>query len=61
MEITRLGIDLAKSVFQLHGVDRNHHAVLRKKLSRAKLPEFIATLPKCLIVMGSRKIFSVQA
>ena len=53
MEITILGIDLAKSVFQLHGVDRNHHAVLRKKLSRAKLPEFIATLPKCLIVMES--------
>jgi transposase len=53
MEVTVLGIDLAKSVFQLHGVDRNHKMVFRKKLSRAKLPEFIATLSKCLIVMES--------
>lgn len=53
MKINVLGIDLAKSVFQLHGVDKNHHAVLRKKLSRTQLPIFIVTLPPCLIVMES--------
>lgn len=34
MEITTLGIDLAKSVFQLHGVDGDGAVVLRKKLRR---------------------------
>lgn len=53
MKVNVLGIDLAKSVFQLHGVDESHRAVLRKKLSRAAFPVFIATLPPCLIVMES--------
>jgi len=53
MEISVLGIDLAKGVFQLHGVDAFHRAVVRKKLSRAQLPEFIATLKPCLIIMES--------
>jgi transposase len=53
MKISVLGIDLAKSVFQLHGVDEKHQVVLRKKLSRGKLPEFIAVLSPCLIVMES--------
>lgn len=51
MNITTLGIDLAKEVFQLHGVNPNGAVVLKKKLSRTKLPEFIATLPTCRIVM----------
>jgi transposase len=48
-KITVLGIDLAKSSFQLHGVDENGNTVLKKKLSRSKLTAFIATLPPCLI------------
>ena len=44
-----LGIDLAKSSFQLHGVDELGHTVLRKKLTRNKLMAFIANLPPCLI------------
>lgn len=51
MEISVLGIDLAKSVFQLHGVNRAGKAVLRKKLSRSQLTAFIANLPPCLIGM----------
>ena len=47
MEITVLGIDLAKTVFQLHGVDRNGKATLRKKVSRGQLKEIIANLPVC--------------
>ena len=44
-----LGIDLAKNSFQLHGVDKKGHVVLKKKLSRHKLTAFIANLPPCLI------------
>jgi transposase len=51
MNITTLGIDLAKDVFQLHGTNKKGEVVLQKKLSRIKLLEFIATLPKCLIGM----------
>lgn len=49
--ITTLGIDLAKNVFQLHGVNRAGKCVLKKRISRAKLAEFIAKLPPCLIGM----------
>lgn len=44
-----LGIDLAKNVFQLHGTDSNGKGILRKRLSREKLVEFIANLPPCLV------------
>jgi len=46
---TILGIDLAKRVFQLHGVDENGKVALKKRLTRKELPEFIARLPACLI------------
>ena len=49
--ITSLAIDLAKNVFQLHGTDKHGKPVLKKKLSRQKLPEFIANLPPCSIHM----------
>jgi transposase len=48
-EITTLGIDLAKNVFQLHGVDRHGKAVLKRTITRARLPETLANLPHCLI------------
>ena len=49
--ITLLGIDLAKDVFQLHGVNEHGKKVLGKKISRAALPIFIANLPCCKLVM----------
>ncbi|WP_367608467.1 hypothetical protein [Legionella sp. W05-934-2] len=49
--ITVLGIDLAKDVFQLHGVNEHGKKVLSKKINRAKLPEYISQLPTCKIVM----------
>jgi len=52
MKIKVLGIDLAKHLFQLHGVDERGRVQLRKKLSRSKLLEFIAQLPPCLIGVG---------
>lgn len=51
MDITTLGIDLAKSNFQLHGADSRGKAVLKKAVTRKKLVEEIAKLPKCRIVM----------
>ena len=50
-EITTVGIDLAKLVFTVHGVDRMGRTVLRKTVRREKLMELIATLPPCLIGM----------
>ena len=47
--LTVIGIDLAKQSFQLHGVDAAGQVVLKKKLSRQQLAQFIAQLPSCLI------------
>ncbi len=49
--LTLLGIDIAKNVFQLHGADEKGNPVLKKKITRLKLLETIANLPKCTIVM----------
>jgi transposase len=48
-QITTVGIDLAKSVFTIHGVDASGHTVLRKTVRREKLMELVAALPPCLI------------
>jgi transposase len=50
-KIVTLGIDLAKNVFAVHGVDVVGRVVVRRMLTRAKLSEFVATLPPCLIGM----------
>ena len=49
MNVTMLGIDLAKAVFQVHGVDEHGRAVLSKRLSRQQLLPFLANVPPCLI------------
>ena len=51
MEVTTIGIDMAKRIFQIHGVNKNGKTVLKKKITRDKLPEFMATIPKCLVGM----------
>lgn len=48
-DITVLGIDIAKRVFQLHGVDKIGNSVLKKRLSRPKFIEHMSQLPPCLI------------
>ncbi|WP_032113939.1 IS110 family transposase [Candidatus Paracaedibacter symbiosus] len=53
MTITILGIDIAKRVFQLHGVDAKGKVILKKRVSRNQLLNFIANLPPCLIGMES--------
>ena len=49
MNVTTIGIDLAKSVFQLHGVDADGEIVFRKKLRRAGVLYFLRDLPPCLV------------
>ena len=51
MQITTLGIDLAKSVFQLHGVDADGAVVLQKKLRRGAVLDFLGKQQPCLIGM----------
>ena len=51
MEITTIGLDLAKSVFQVHGVDATGRVVVRKSLRRAQMLPFFAKLPSCLVGM----------
>ncbi|MGH1572082.1 IS110 family transposase [Methylobacterium sp. P31] len=46
---TTIGVDLAKNVFHLHGVDEHGHPVLRRKLARHEVTPFLANRPCCLI------------
>ncbi|MBP4052424.1 IS110 family transposase, partial [Chromobacterium violaceum] len=51
MNIRTIGLDLAKNVFQVHGVDAQGKVVLRKQVARASLAAFFANLPPCLVGM----------
>src|SRR4051812_46068015 len=51
MNITAIGIDIAKNIFQIHGVDNQGKCVLQKKVARGKLLSYFAQLPKCKIGM----------
>ncbi len=51
MEITTIGLDLAKSIFQVHGVDASGQVVVRRSLRRAQMLPFFARLPSCLVGM----------
>ena len=49
MVATTIGLDIAKSSFQVHGVDAHGTVVLRRRLARGRVLEFFATLPRCLV------------
>jgi len=51
MKVTTIGFDLAKNVFQVHGVDERGHVVVRKQLRRDQVAIFFANLPACLVGM----------
>lgn len=51
--VTTLGIDLAKDIFHAHGVDAHGRTVMQERVSRRKLSEFVANMPKCLIGIES--------
>ena len=48
-EVSTIGLDIAKSIFQIHGVDADGVVMIRKRIRRAKLLEFFAALPPCLV------------
>jgi transposase len=49
MQITTIGLDIAKNVFQVHGIDAAEKVVIRKQLRRGQVLKFFASLPPCLI------------
>lgn len=51
MQVTTMGIDLAKQVFQVHGIDTHGAVVLKKRLTRSALHTFMANLPPCRVGM----------
>jgi transposase len=50
-EVSVIGLDLAKHVFQIHGADASGRAVLRKRLRRAQVVEFFGRQPRCVVAM----------
>ena len=48
-EVSTIGLDIAKSVFQVHGVDVAGSVVIRKRVSRAKVLEYFGGLARCVI------------
>jgi transposase len=51
MEIVTIGIDLAKNLFQIHGVDAEGKVVVRKLLRRSQMLAFFTNLPRCVVGM----------
>jgi transposase len=49
--VTRVGLDLAKKVFQVHAVDAKGEVVVARKLARGRLVAFFAELPPCVVAM----------
>src|SRR5262249_41310336 len=51
MQIATIGLDIAKNVFQVHGIDANETVVVRKQLRRSQVMAFFEALAPCLIGM----------
>ncbi len=51
MKVTRIGLDIAKQIFELHGVDQRERAVLRKTLKRDRVLEYFAQLEPCTVAL----------
>src|SRR5512132_4094163 len=51
MQITTIGLDIAKNVFQVHGIDAAEKVVVRKQLRRGQVMKFFAALQPCLVGM----------
>ena len=50
-DVTTIGLDLAKNVFQVHGVDASGETVIRRQLRRLQVIQFFSTLPPLLLVL----------
>ncbi len=51
MQVTTIGLDIAKNVFQVHGIDAREKVVVRKQLRRGQVIAFFKALPPCLVGM----------
>src|SRR6202166_4675261 len=51
MDITRIGLDTAKSIFQVHGVDETGKAIMKRKLQRCEMLRFFERLEPCTIYL----------
>ena len=49
MRITTIDLDIAKNVFQVHGIDAAEKVVVRKQLRRGQVMKFFEALPPCLV------------
>ena len=49
MQVTTIGLDVAKNVFQVHGVDASGAIVLRRRIRRSEMVRFFGRLEPCLI------------
>ena len=54
MQVTMIGLDIAKNVFQVHRIDAAEKVVVRKQLRRSQVLPFFETLPACLVGMEAR-------
>ena len=53
MQITTIGLDIAKKVFQLHRIDAAEKVVVYKQLRRSQVLAFFEALPPCLVGMDA--------
>jgi transposase len=51
MQVTTIGLDIAKHVFQAHGIDGAGQVLIRRQLRRSEFRDFFSRLPPCLIGM----------
>ncbi|MCP3971588.1 MAG: transposase [Rhodobacteraceae bacterium] len=51
MTITTIGLDIAKNVFQVHGIGESGETLLKRRLRRSQMFAFFAELPPCVIGM----------
>ena len=52
-QATTIGLDIAKHVFHVHGADAAGHVLFRKRITRAKLLDFLAAQARCVVAMES--------
>ena len=50
-QVTTIGLDIAKHVFQVHGADGAGHVVFRKRITRPRLIAFLSAQPPCIVAM----------
>jgi transposase len=51
MQVSTIGVDLAKNVFQVHGVDSAGNVVITRQLRRKQVIDFFSKIPSCLVGM----------